>query len=193
MINIGNYRELFLKLFCMEFKLRKCFFLRKFNDKKIISLRPRMSFDGQKIFSWCGRCGGSPCGRNPQHQMWEKSCVGGMHSCVWGILINFLFCKNLVWEESCGKNPVGGTCVGGITCGRNSVGGILCGRNPSWEESSVGGILCGRNPVWEESCGRNPVGGILHGRNPVGEETHAWAESHGRDPTWEESRWNRKF
>ena len=40
MINIGNYRESFLKLFCMEFKLRKCFFLRKFNDKKIISLRP---------------------------------------------------------------------------------------------------------------------------------------------------------
>ena len=40
----------------MEFKLRKCFFLRKFNDKKIISLWPRMSFDGQKIFSQCGRC-----------------------------------------------------------------------------------------------------------------------------------------
>ena len=52
----------------MEFKLRKCFFLRKFNDKKIISLGPveqhiryslnwsRMSFDRQKIFSQCGRC-----------------------------------------------------------------------------------------------------------------------------------------
>ena len=63
MINIGNYRESFLKLFCMEFKLRKCFFLQKFNDKKIISLRPveyhfqyslnwsRMSFHRQSVLS----------------------------------------------------------------------------------------------------------------------------------------------
>ena len=35
MINIGNYRELLLKLFCMEFKLKKCFFLRKFNVRKL--------------------------------------------------------------------------------------------------------------------------------------------------------------
>ena len=49
MIDIGNYRDLFLKLFCMEFKLRKCVFLQKFNDKKIISLRPRMSFDRRQI------------------------------------------------------------------------------------------------------------------------------------------------
>ena len=35
MINIGNYRELLLKLFCMELKLRKCNFLRKFNVRKL--------------------------------------------------------------------------------------------------------------------------------------------------------------
>ena len=35
MINIGNYRELLLKLFCMELKLRKCFFLQKFNVRKL--------------------------------------------------------------------------------------------------------------------------------------------------------------
>ena len=35
MINIGNYRELLLKLFCMELKLRKCFFLHKFNVRKL--------------------------------------------------------------------------------------------------------------------------------------------------------------
>ena len=35
MIIIGNYREFFLKLFCMKFKLRKCFFLRKFNVRKL--------------------------------------------------------------------------------------------------------------------------------------------------------------
>ena len=35
MINIENYRELLLKLFCMELKLRKCFFLQKFNVRKL--------------------------------------------------------------------------------------------------------------------------------------------------------------
>ena len=35
MINIGNYRESFLKLFCMEFKLSKCFFLQKFHVRKL--------------------------------------------------------------------------------------------------------------------------------------------------------------
>ena len=35
MINIGNYRELLLKLFCMELKLRKCLFLQKFNVRKL--------------------------------------------------------------------------------------------------------------------------------------------------------------
>ena len=52
--------------FCMEFKLRKCYFLRKFNEKKSITLRPvafhflysfcrsGMGFDWQKILSRCG-------------------------------------------------------------------------------------------------------------------------------------------
>ena len=87
--------------------------------------------------------------------------------------------RNLVWEESCGINPVGGIpweepCAGGIpweesrgrnsvweeSHGRNHVGGIL------WEESRVGGIPCGRNPLREEShaegitCGRNHMRGI---------------------------------
>ena len=52
----------------MELKLKKCYFLQKFNEKKIITLRTvdfhfqysfcqsRMGFDRQKILSRCGRC-----------------------------------------------------------------------------------------------------------------------------------------
>ena len=52
----------------MELELKKCYFHRKFNEKKIIILRPvafhfrysfcrsRMGSDRQKILSWCGRC-----------------------------------------------------------------------------------------------------------------------------------------
>ena len=52
----------------MELKLRKCYFLQKFNEKKIITFRPvafrfrdsfcrtKMGFDRLKILSQCGRC-----------------------------------------------------------------------------------------------------------------------------------------
>ena len=65
-----------------------------------------------------------------------------------GILVG-----GILWEESCGRNPVGG---------------IPCGRNPMGEESSLGGIPWGRNPVGGIPCERNHVGRILHGRNPDG-------------------------
>ena len=54
MINIGNYRELLLKLFCMELKLRKCFFLQKFNVRKL------------SLFGWLNTISGTaPTGWNP--------------------------------------------------------------------------------------------------------------------------------
>ena len=54
MINIGNYRELLLKLFCIELKLRKCFFLKKFNVRKL------------SLFGWSNTISGTaPTGRNP--------------------------------------------------------------------------------------------------------------------------------
>ena len=36
MINIVNYTEIFFKAFCIDFKLGKCLFHRKFNAKIII-------------------------------------------------------------------------------------------------------------------------------------------------------------
>lgn len=58
--------------------------------------------------------------------------------------------RNPVWEETFGRNPVGG---------------IPHGRNLMLEESRLGGIpygggiLCERNPggrnAWKESCGKN--------------------------------------
>ena len=85
MNDIGNYRELFLNLFCMEFKLRKCFFPRKFNDKKIISLRQveyhfresfdrlQNTFDRLQNLSRCGRCEDLPLKKNNNKKYLEHT------------------------------------------------------------------------------------------------------------------------
>ena len=48
----------------------------------------------------------------------------------------------ILWEESTGRNPVGGILQGGILRGRNN---------------TVGGIIWG-GTFGEQSCGRNPTG-----------------------------------